>query len=107
MLDSYIVHANDDIAYNDYNILIALHLLTNIITTYIQIFLKCFQQDSFPFNRAALMNIGFLEAKKMADYGCYAFHDVDNLPANINNVYSCPSQQPRHMSVAVEKFNYG
>lgn len=33
------------------------------------------------------------------------FHDVDLLPEDDRNLYSCPGQ-PRHMSVAVDKFKY-
>ena len=32
------------------------------------------------FNRAALMNIGFVEAIKMYDFDCFVFHDVDLVP---------------------------
>ncbi|XP_069139179.1 uncharacterized protein [Argopecten irradians] len=56
------------------------------------------------FNRALCMNIGFLEARKRG-YKCFIFHDVDMIPENDNNVYSCP-ENPRHMSVAIDKFGY-
>ena len=36
--------------------------------------------DGEDFNRASLMNVGFLEAKKMNDFFCFIFHDVDLLP---------------------------
>ncbi|GAB6032512.1 hypothetical protein CHUAL_011408 [Chamberlinius hualienensis] len=57
------------------------------------------------FNRAMLMNIGFVESLKHHDFGCFIFHDVDLLPENDLNIYSCP-EQPRHMSVAVDTMNY-
>ncbi|KAJ6215519.1 hypothetical protein RDWZM_010019 [Blomia tropicalis] len=57
------------------------------------------------FNRAKLMNVGFLEAGKQYDYDCYIFHDVDLIPEDDRNLYTCP-KQPRHMSVAVDKFRY-
>jgi hypothetical protein len=57
------------------------------------------------FNRAKLMNIGFLEALKQYDYQCFIFHDVDLLPEDDRNLYTCP-EQPRHMSVAIDKFGY-
>lgn len=63
------------------------------------------QIDNQQFNRAKLMNIGFVEAKKMYDWQCYIFHDVDLLPEDDRNLYTCPDQ-PRHMSVAVDKFGY-
>jgi len=52
-----------------------------------------------------LMNIGFVEALKIYDYQCFIFHDVDLIPENDNNIYNCPKQS-RHMSVAVDTFNY-
>ena len=57
------------------------------------------------FNRALLMNVGFQEAFNYADYDCFIFHDVDLLPEDDRNVYQCPDM-PRHMSVAVDKFDY-
>ena len=63
------------------------------------------QTGDGPFNRATLFNIGFKEALKFDDFKCFVFHDVDLMPENDRNEYSCPSS-PRHMSVAVDKFNY-
>ncbi|KAI6171161.1 Beta-1,4-N-acetylgalactosaminyltransferase bre-4 [Aphelenchoides bicaudatus] len=57
------------------------------------------------FNRAKLMNIGFAEANKLYKWDCYVFHDVDLLPENDKNIYSCP-EQPRHLSVAVDTLDY-
>lgn len=57
------------------------------------------------FNRAMLMNIGFAEALKLYDWQCFIFHDVDLLPEDDRNIYSCP-EQPRHMSVAVDTLAY-
>jgi hypothetical protein len=36
---------------------------------------------------------------------CLIFHDVDLIPEDDRNIYSCPSE-PRHMSVAVNTMNY-
>lgn len=58
-----------------------------------------------PFNRAGLFNVGFTEALKLADFDCFIFTDVDLLPEDDHNYYGCPTS-PRHMSVAVDKFNY-
>lgn len=63
------------------------------------------QADNTKFNKAKLMNIGFMEARKIYDWQCYIFHDVDLLPEDDRNLYFC-SDQPRHMAVAVDKFNY-
>jgi len=57
------------------------------------------------FNRAMLMNIGFREALKDREWQCFVFHDVDLLPENDRNVYSCPTN-PRHMSAAVDTMDY-
>lgn len=57
------------------------------------------------FNRAMLMNIGYVEALKLYDWHCFIFHDVDLLPEDDRNIYSCP-EQPRHMSVAVDNMGY-
>ncbi|TKR64212.1 hypothetical protein L596_024785 [Steinernema carpocapsae] len=63
------------------------------------------QSENQTFNRAKLMNVGFVEAKKQYDWDCFIFHDVDLIPENDNNMYSCVDQ-PKHMAVAVDKFNY-
>ncbi|CAF4131552.1 unnamed protein product, partial [Rotaria sordida] len=57
------------------------------------------------FNRGALFNIGFIEAKKYYPFTCFIFHDVDLLPEDTRNIYTC-ADQPRHMSVAMDKFDY-
>ena len=43
--------------------------------------------------------------QKIQQFDCVIFHDVDLIPEDDRNVYSCPDF-PRHMSVAVDKFNY-
>lgn len=57
------------------------------------------------FNRAMLFNVGFTEAMKIRHFDCFIFHDVDLLPEDNRNLYTCP-EQPRHMSVAVDIFDY-
>lgn len=58
-----------------------------------------------PFNRASLMNVGFLEANKLDNWDCFIFHDVDLIPLDDRNLYRCP-EQPRHMSVSIDVFDY-
>ncbi|KAK5969584.1 N-acetyllactosaminide 3-alpha-galactosyltransferase, partial [Trichostrongylus colubriformis] len=58
------------------------------------------------FNRAKLFNVGYVEAKKLYDWECYVFHDVDLLPENDRNLHTCPTKNPRHLAVAVDKFHY-
>ncbi|KAJ1351837.1 hypothetical protein KIN20_007990 [Parelaphostrongylus tenuis] len=57
-------------------------------------------------NRAKLLNVGFVEALKFYDWQCFLFHDVDVLPEDDRNLHYCPFENPRHMAVAVNKFNY-
>lgn len=63
--------------------------------------------QNITFNRGLLMNIGFLESLKLSEnkWDCFIFHDVDLVPEDERNIYSC-SEQPRHMSSAVSTFNY-
>jgi len=63
------------------------------------------QSGNQPFNRAMLMNVGAAEALKQHDYQCFIFHDVDLLPEDDRNLYTCPIQ-PRHMSVSIDSFLY-
>ena len=51
------------------------------------------------------MNIGFIEAINLSMYDCFIFHDVDLLPEDDRNLYTCPIQ-PRHMSVSIDSFLY-
>ena len=65
------------------------------------------QSQDEDFNRAALMNVGYVEASKYDSYECLVFHDVDLLPEDDRNLYICPGgKQAKHMSVAVNKWNY-
>lgn len=51
------------------------------------------------------MNIAFVEALKQNNFQCFVFHDVDLVPEDDRNMYSCPTQ-PRHMSVAIDEMGY-
>ncbi|CAN0435455.1 unnamed protein product [Lampetra planeri] len=51
------------------------------------------------------MNVGFVEALREAPFDCFVFSDVDLLSLDDRNLYRCGSQ-PRHLSVAVDKFNF-
>ncbi|XP_046668811.1 beta-1,4-N-acetylgalactosaminyltransferase bre-4-like [Homalodisca vitripennis] len=68
------------------------------------------QTGNDTFNKGVLMNAGFLTALRMLPepgvmFHCFVFHDVDMLPEDDRNMYSCPVQ-PRHMSVAVNELDY-
>ena len=59
-----------------------------------------------PFNKGRIMNSAFIEALKLkSNIDCFVFHDVDLVPEDDRNLYTC-SPMPRHMSVAIDKFNY-
>ncbi|KAM9129345.1 beta-1,4-galactosyltransferase 2 [Pangshura tecta] len=58
------------------------------------------------FNRAKLLNVGFLEAlKDEDDYDCFIFSDVDLVPMDDRNLYRC-YEQPRHFASAMDKFSF-
>nr|XP_018910600.1 PREDICTED: beta-1,4-N-acetylgalactosaminyltransferase bre-4-like isoform X2 [Bemisia tabaci]XP_018910602.1 PREDICTED: beta-1,4-N-acetylgalactosaminyltransferase bre-4-like isoform X2 [Bemisia tabaci] len=70
------------------------------------------QSGNDTFNKGAIMNSAFriiLERFPPATGGryfhCFVFHDVDMIPEDDRNMYSCPTQ-PRHLSVAVNEFAY-
>lgn len=62
------------------------------------------QDDSKPFNRAKLFNIGASIAMKL-DYPCLVLQDVDLMPMRLGNIYAC-SKRPRHMSSSLDLFRY-
>ncbi|XP_055313598.1 beta-1,4-galactosyltransferase 7 [Sitodiplosis mosellana] len=54
------------------------------------------QVDRYRFNRASLINVGFLYTKQ--DYDYIAMHDVDLLPLNDQLHYDYPSDGPFHVA---------
>lgn len=54
------------------------------------------QKDSNRFNRASLINVGFLQTRNNFEY--MAMHDVDLLPLNDNLKYEYPEAGPYHIS---------
>lgn len=57
------------------------------------------------FNRAKLLNVGYVEALKEYDYNCFVFSDVDLVPMDDRNLYRC-FPNPRHLAAAMDKFNF-
>lgn len=51
------------------------------------------------------MNAGFREAMREEDWDCLFFHDVDLIPEDDRNTYSCDSN-PKHAAIAMDKFGY-
>ncbi|BFZ13996.1 hypothetical protein BsWGS_17035 [Bradybaena similaris] len=56
------------------------------------------QTSEAQFNRAALQNIGFLEALKTTQFDCFIFQDVDLIPLNDRNLYRCGPQPKRFIA---------
>jgi len=64
------------------------------------------QAGNSVFNKAMLLNIGYIEALKHdSDFDCFIFHDVDLLPEDDRNLYRC-GNVPRHLSVGIDKWDY-
>ena len=64
------------------------------------------QEDRKPFNRGKLLNVGFIEANLMRDdLECFIFHDIDLLPIDTRNWYTC-GKRPRHLTANVDYFRY-
>ncbi len=52
------------------------------------------------------MNIGFLEAKKQDEkFNCFIFHDVDILPEDSRNFYTCEFT-PLHLGSCLSREQY-
>ena len=68
------------------------------------------QSDLGQFNRGKLLNAGYLEIKKNHRYwkskniipDCNAFHDIDMMPDDSNNIYMCDPIKAIHI---VDKYN--
>nr|XP_039267193.1 beta-1,4-galactosyltransferase 4-like [Styela clava] len=58
------------------------------------------------FNRAKLINVGVSEATKEQSYDCFVFHDVDLLLEDDRCLYWCDEENPRHISMYMDKFAY-
>ncbi|XP_060626788.2 beta-1,4-galactosyltransferase 4 [Anolis sagrei] len=63
------------------------------------------QAGNAKFNRAKLLNVGYLEALKEDSWDCFIFHDVDLVPENDFNIYMCGSQ-PKHLVVGRNSTGY-
>ncbi|XP_022088270.1 beta-1,4-galactosyltransferase 6-like [Acanthaster planci] len=63
------------------------------------------QENDLNFNRATLMNVGFMESLNMSHWDCFVFHDVDHVPLSDLNYYGC-SNMPRHFISGDSVWNY-
>ncbi|KAE8588829.1 hypothetical protein XENTR_v10022763 [Xenopus tropicalis] len=64
------------------------------------------QAGNATFNRAKLLNVGVKEALRDEEWDCLFLHDVDLIPENDYNLYVCDPWNPKHASVAMNKFSY-
>ena len=65
-----------------------------------------FQRNPEIFNRASLLNIGYLEAMKTSDeFDCIFFHDVDIYMEDGRAMYSCDFA-PVHLAAYTRGHNY-
>ncbi|XP_067425742.1 beta-1,4-galactosyltransferase 3 isoform X2 [Emydura macquarii macquarii] len=64
------------------------------------------QAGNSTFNRAKLLNVGVKEALKDEEWDCLFLHDVDLIPENDHNLYTCDPWSPKHVSIAMNKFGY-
>ncbi|CAK9295830.1 unnamed protein product [Gordionus sp. m RMFG-2023] len=87
-----------------YKLLASLHSLLKRQEIFYKIYVVE-QYGSGLFNKAILMNAAFREAFWEKNFHCYVFHDVDLMPEDYRNMYSCP-KQPRHLSVAIDEMDY-
>jgi hypothetical protein len=62
------------------------------------------QVEGKPFNRGALLNVGFHLARTTSEW--IAFHDVDMLPLDDSCDYSRPESGMRHLAGAAEQFGF-
>ena len=64
--------------------------------------------DGLEFNRGILMNIGFVESLRdtMGKWPCFIFHDIDMLPENAFNFYTCNHLKPIQYAIAVSEWEY-
>ena len=47
------------------------------------------QVDEHVFNKGAIMNAAFIEARKLDNFTCFVFHDVDMVPETDFALYRC------------------
>ena len=75
----------------DYQLELFLYFMTNfLIAQNIEFKIYVIEQaQTVTFNRAKLLNIGFLEAMKDFDWECLVLHDVDRIPSNVKLDYNC------------------
>ena len=69
--------------------------IINIVIIIFQFLPNDPQINELPFNRAMLMNVGFVESLNFTNFDCVVFHDIDHLAINVKNYYGC-DKMPKH-----------
>ena len=64
-----------------------------------------FQNMPYRFNKASLMNVGYLEAVKLFSMDCVLFHDVDTLIERDDNMVVC-GDKPIHFAAYADRHKY-
>ncbi|XP_054762695.2 beta-1,4-galactosyltransferase 6-like [Lytechinus pictus] len=86
--------------------ILLLHLVPFLKSQYLEFAIFVVEQENdLRFNRAMLMNVGFVEALNYTMFDCFIFHDVDHIPLSYGNFYGC-SGMPRHFVSGVDRWNY-
>ena len=57
------------------------------------------------FNKGATFNAGFIEVMRQWSPDCIILHDLDLLPEDDRNMYSC-LQSPQHLSPRLDRYGY-
>ena len=58
------------------------------------------------FNKGKIFNAGFTEITKLWRFDCVILHDVDLLPENDYNTYSCGIRGPIHLGLRLDRVGY-
>ncbi|CAH1801206.1 unnamed protein product [Owenia fusiformis] len=65
------------------------------------------QTPGSTWNKGRLYNKAVDTIIKMSpEFSCFIFHDVDLIPENDRNIYECSTENPIHMSVAINIYRY-
>jgi len=59
------------------------------------------------FNKASMMNIGFLEASKLfPEMNCIMFQDADSLAEDDRLLMRCDRDRPHHYALVLNRWGY-
>ncbi len=87
------------------NFLLYLHPPFRKNTRVHAILLWVLQNSPMTFNKGSLFNAGIKEIRKLETFDCFVFQDVDMIPEDDRNLYTCDFA-PLHLGAFVNKFKY-